>query len=90
LRSETRGVAKPVFLVEYEEIETSKAQDLDNLRLAEHRPAAEHLLAVAQPLFQCVDPVHVSSPRLSRRKPAPLPATIPATVFYVPAANRTR
>ena len=40
-----------MLLIENEVIESGEAQDLDDLRIAEHRPATEDLLAVAQALL---------------------------------------
>ena len=54
LRGERRRIAEPVLLVEHEEVVAGEAQDLDDLRIAEHRPAAEHVLAVAQALLEAV------------------------------------
>jgi hypothetical protein len=61
LRGERARIAEPVLLVENEIIESGEAQDLDDLRMAEHRPAAENLLAIDEALLQRVFPIHGSS-----------------------------
>ena len=51
LRRERARIAEPVLLVENEVVEPGEAQDLDDLRIAEHRPATENVLAIAQALL---------------------------------------
>jgi hypothetical protein len=61
LRLQARRVPDAVLLIEQDVVESGQAQDLDDLRAAEKRPAAEHVLAVTQPLLETVLPVHVNS-----------------------------
>jgi hypothetical protein len=60
LCGERRRIAEPVLLVEHEEVVAGEAQDLDDLRMAEHRPETQHVLAVAQALLQKVRTIHGS------------------------------
>jgi hypothetical protein len=50
--AEARDVAEPVLLVEHEVVEAGEAQDLGDLRAAQHGPASEHVLALAQAFFK--------------------------------------
>jgi hypothetical protein len=61
LRGETVRIAQPVLLIEHDEIESGEAQDLGDLRMTQHRPATEDVLAVAQALLEGVWSIHVIS-----------------------------
>jgi len=59
LRGEAGRVAQTMLLVEEQEIESGETQDLDDLRIAQERPATENVLAFAQALLETVGSIHV-------------------------------
>ena len=50
-----------MLLIQQDVIESRQAQELDNLGIAEERPATENVVAFAQALLEIVGAIHVTS-----------------------------
>jgi hypothetical protein len=64
-----------MLLVENEIVEPGEAQDLDDLRVTQKRPATENVLAVGEALLETVLPIHVT----------PVAVDLPFRIIAAPA-----